>query len=54
MAKPRLSLVPPDGPDITMLERERILARDWSRVWIEGDKAPALFIPDRVRRPWRA
>lgn len=54
-ARPNLRAVttePEQPKDITALLRRDIEARDWARCHVEGDRRPALDLPERVRRIW--
>ena len=39
--------------DIYAADRQRIANTDWARVHIEGDRRPAVDIPDRRKWSWR-
>ena len=40
--------------DIYAADKQRIANTDWARVHIEGDRRPAVDIPDRRKWSWRA
>jgi hypothetical protein len=50
-ARAKLSLVADEPLDITLAMRAEINARDWGRVHVEGDRAPA-FVWERIKRTW--
>lgn len=51
--KPALRIVDAEPTDITLALRKDIEARDWARMHISADRSAPVFLPDRVRRPWR-
>ena len=51
--KPKLSVVEDRPKDITALLHAEIAARDWAAMHVAADKRGPVFLPDRVKRPWR-